>query len=147
MTTAALDVNPKVREFLSASSKKMLIGGKWVESASGKTFPTHDPSNGEVLVQVAEGDVVDIDAAVSAARSAFEKGPWKTMSPSERGKFLNRVADSVEAHAEELAQLEVLDNGKTIREATKGDLPLPELPVLRELVHHSLELLFPLLLE
>ena len=60
----------KVSEFIS-KPRKMLINGKWVESASGKTFPTYDPSTGEVLAKVAEGDREDIDRAVKAARAAF----------------------------------------------------------------------------
>lgn len=124
MTTAALDVHPGVRQFLSKKTHQLLIGGRWTDAASGKAFETRDPATGEVLAKVAEADKADVDAAVKAARKAFEEGPWRSMSPSERGKLLYRLADLVEKHAEELAQIEVLDNGKTIREASKGDLPL-----------------------
>lgn len=123
MTTASLDVHSGVRDFLSQTPRKMLIGGKWVAAASGKTFKTSDPSNGAVLAEVAEGDKADVDAAVAAARKALN-GPWSKMTPSQRGKLLNKIADLIESHAEELAQLEVLDNGKTIREASSGDIPL-----------------------
>jgi acyl-CoA reductase-like NAD-dependent aldehyde dehydrogenase len=124
MTTASLEVHPGVQTFLAKKTQQLLIGGKWVDAVSGKTFVTQDPATGEDLAQVAEGDAKDIDAAVAAARAAFTQGPWKKMTPSERGKLLNRIADLIEKHAEELAQLEVLDNGKTIREASSGDIPL-----------------------
>ncbi|HVE13512.1 MAG TPA: aldehyde dehydrogenase family protein, partial [Elusimicrobiota bacterium] len=124
MTTAAAPaLHPGVQKFLSGSPKKLLIGGQWVDAASGKAFETRNPATGEVLAKVAEGDKADIEKAVAAARKAFE-GPWRAMSPSERSKLLHRFADLVEKHSEELAQLETLDNGKPIREALKGDLPL-----------------------
>jgi hypothetical protein len=87
----------------------MLIGGKWVDSQSGKTFPTINPANGEVFCQLDEGDKADIDHAVAAARKAFESGPWSKMSASERGRLLNKLADAIEKNAEELAKREQLD--------------------------------------
>jgi len=102
----------------------MLINGKWVDSASGKTFPTYNPATGEVLSNVAEGDREDIDRAVKAARAAFEKGPWSKISPSERGRMMWRLADLIEKHTEEFAQLESLDNGKPLKIARIADLPL-----------------------
>ena len=71
----------------------MLIDGRWVEAASGKTFPTYNPATGEVLAQVAEGDSEDIDRAVTAARTAFETGPWSKMTASERGRLIWKLAD------------------------------------------------------
>jgi membrane peptidoglycan carboxypeptidase len=71
--------------FLQQQPIKMLIGGQWVEAASGKAFETIDPSTGEVLARVAEGDGEDINRAVTAARKAFESGPWPKMTPSQRG--------------------------------------------------------------
>jgi aldehyde dehydrogenase (NAD+) len=109
---------PKVAE------QKMLIGGKWVASQSGKTFDTLDPTDGSVICKVAEGDKADIDLAVKAARAAFESGPWSRMNASERGRLLNKLADAVEAHKQELAALETLDNGKPIADALAADLPL-----------------------
>ncbi len=76
--------------------QKMLIGGKWVNSVSGKTFPTLNPSTGKVICEVAEGDKADIDLAVKAARKALESGPWSKMSAAERGRLLYRLADAVE---------------------------------------------------
>src|SRR3954451_21986234 len=103
---------------------KMLIDGKWVDSQSGKTFETLNPSTGEVIANVAEGDAADVDKAAKAARKAFEKGPWRKMSARERGKCINRLADLIEKNMEELAMLESLDNGKPIADSKAADLPL-----------------------
>ena len=104
--------------------QKMLIGGQWVESVSGKTFETLNPATGEVICHVAEGDKADVDLAVRAARKAFESGPWSRIGPAERGRLLYKLADAVEAHLPELAALESLDNGKPIADADAADLPL-----------------------
>jgi aldehyde dehydrogenase (NAD+) len=109
---------PKVKDQL------MLIDGKWVKSVSGKTFPTINPATGETICQVAEGDKADINLAVKAARKAFESGPWPKMSAAERGRLLYKLADAIEAHKEELAALETLDNGKPLRDSLAADLPL-----------------------
>src|SRR3954471_22313616 len=101
---------PKVKD------QPMLIGGKWVDSESGKTFPTVNPATGEVICQVAEGDRADVDLAVKAARKAFESGPWPKMSAAERGRLLYKLADLLEQNQEELAALESLDNGKPYRD-------------------------------
>src|SRR5215475_1972546 len=98
-------------------NQQLLIGGKWQDSVSGKTFPTLNPATGEVICQVAEGDKADIDLAVKAARKAFEDGPWPKMNASERGRLLNKLADLIEQHREELAALESLDNGKPVRDS------------------------------
>jgi aldehyde dehydrogenase (NAD+) len=108
---------PKVKD------QPMFIGGKWVDSASGKTFPTLNPATGEVICQVAEGDKEDIDRAVKAARKAFESGPWPRLSAAERGRLLNKLADAMEANLDELSALESLDNGKPLKDARTGDLP------------------------
>ncbi len=116
--SAVLEKNVKI------GSTKLLINGKWVDSVSGKTFPTINPSTGEVITQVAESDAADVDKAVAAARAAFDKGPWRKMSAAERGVLMNRLADLIEKHADELAQLESLDNGKPYHVAKAADLPL-----------------------
>jgi len=90
----------------------------------GKTFPTINPSTGEVITQVAESDAPDVDKAVAAARAAFDKGPWRKMSAAQRGNLMNKLADLIERHADELAQLEALDNGKPYHVARAADLPL-----------------------
>jgi aldehyde dehydrogenase (NAD+) len=109
---------PKVKD------QPLLIGGKWLDSVSGKTFPTLNPATGETICQVAEGDKADIDLAVKAARKAFEDGPWHKMNASDRGRLLNRLADLIEQNKEELAALESLDNGKPYRDSMAADLPL-----------------------
>src|SRR6267154_2653948 len=96
---------PKVKD------QPLLIGGKWLDSVSGKTFPTINPATGETICHVAEGDKADVDLAVKAARKAFEEGPWPKMNASDRGRLLNKLADLVEQNADELAALEALDNG------------------------------------
>jgi aldehyde dehydrogenase (NAD+) len=108
----------------AVADQKMFIDGRWVGSASGKTFPTLNPSTGEVLCQVAEGDQADIDLAVKAARKAFDTGPWPRMNASDRGRLMHKLADAIEAHSEELATLESLDNGKPYADSLNIDLPL-----------------------
>jgi aldehyde dehydrogenase (NAD+) len=104
--------------------RQLFIDGKWLDSASGKTFATLNPSTGEEICQVAEGDKADIDLAVKAARHAFETGPWPKMNASDRGRLLHRLADLIEQNREELAALETFDNGKPLRDAQGADLPL-----------------------
>jgi phenylacetaldehyde dehydrogenase len=123
IATTPIQFEPAVSGFLT-ELRKMLIDGKWMSAASGKTFPTFNPATGEVLARIAEGDREDIDRAVKAARSAFETGPWRRMSPSERGKIIWRIGDLIESHLEELAQLESLDNGKPVAVARVADVPL-----------------------
>jgi phenylacetaldehyde dehydrogenase len=125
MATAlpTMQINDKVAEFIS-KPRKMFINGKWVESASGKTFPTYNPATGEVLARVAEGDREDIDRAVKAARAAFESGPWPRLTSSERGRLIWKLADLLEQHTQEFAELETLDNGKPLKVARAADVPL-----------------------
>ncbi|MFL6414806.1 MAG: aldehyde dehydrogenase family protein [Bryobacteraceae bacterium] len=107
-----------------SSPTKLLINNEWVDSQSGKTFPTFNPATGEEIAQIAEADAGDIDLAVIAARQALERGAWRTTSASERGRLLNRLADLLEQHAEELAYLESLDNGMPLSTARNIALPL-----------------------
>ena len=125
MSTAVstAQMHNRVEEFVSRP-RQMFIDGKWVEAASGKTFPTYNPATGEVLAQVAEGDREDIDRAVKAARRAFESGPWHEMAPSQRGRLIWKLGDLIEEHLEEFAQLESLDNGKPLSVARVADVPL-----------------------
>src|SRR5438445_8700525 len=121
MATATTVIEPTVK----VSATKLLIKNKWVASASGKTFPTINPATGEVITRVAEADAADVDKAVSAARAAFDNGPWrKKITASQRGNLLYKLADLIEKHADELAQLEALDNGKPYSVARAADLPL-----------------------
>ena len=87
VATSPEQIHPDVQSFIS-HPRKMLINGQWVNARSGKMFPTYNPATGEVLAQVAEGDKADIDLAVRAARKAFEQGPWRKMTPSDRGKLI-----------------------------------------------------------
>lgn len=103
---------------------KLLINGKWVEAASGKTFATYNPATGGILTQVAEGDREDIDRAVKAARAAFETGPWSKLNASQRGRLVWKLADLIEQNLEELAEIEMLDNGKPYKVARAADVPL-----------------------
>src|SRR4051794_17396933 len=107
-----------------AFQTKLLIDGKWRDSQSGKTFDTVNPATEEVIAQVAEGDAADIDLAVRAARKAFDSGPWRKVDARDRGIMMNRLADLIESHIDELAELETLDNGKPISESRHADLPL-----------------------
>src|SRR3977135_2219195 len=116
--TTVLERNVKI------GATKLLINGQWVNSASGKTFPTINPSTGEELARIAEADAADVDKAVAAARAAFEKGAWRKMTASQRGNLMYKLADLIEKHADELAQLEALDNGNPYSVARAADLPL-----------------------
>ena len=123
MSTGTTEITPMLQSFLS-SPRKILIDGKWGNTLSEQTFPTFNPATGDVLCQVPDGQKEDIDRAVKAARHAFEQGPWRTLTPSERGKCLWRLADLMEQRTEEFAQLESLDNGKPVTVARGGDVPL-----------------------
>ncbi len=112
------------RKAASSVQTKLLIDGKWRDSKSGKTFETINPATEEVIAQVAEGDAADIDLAVKAARKAFDSGPWRKIDARERGRLMNKFADLIESHLDELAELETLDNGKPISESRHADLPL-----------------------
>src|SRR5260370_16906093 len=103
----------------------MLMNGKWGNAASGKPFPSYNPATGEVLAQVAEADREDINQAVKAAREAFEHGPWRRMTASERGRLVWKLADLLDKNIEEFAYLESLDNGNPLTIANAADVPLP----------------------
>lgn len=105
------DAKSAADAFISGAAKTLLIGGKWVEGRAGKTLATINPADGNVLGHAAAGEAADVDAAVSAAREAFESPAWSGMSPHARSRLLLRIADTVESHAEELAQIESRDNG------------------------------------
>jgi acyl-CoA reductase-like NAD-dependent aldehyde dehydrogenase len=121
MTSATVvPIHPRVQTYLSAP-RKLLINNQWVESASGETFETYDPSAGTLLTHCARGNLEDVDRAAKAARAAFE-GAWRRVTPAERAKLLWRLADLIEAHADPLAQLEALNNGKSYTNAKSGDV-------------------------
>ena len=109
MRVATIQVDERVSRFVT-TPRKMLINGTWREAVSGKTFQTYNPATGDVLAEVAEGDRADINHAVKAARTAFDAGPWRKMTTSERGRLIWKLADLLEEHLEEFAELESLDN-------------------------------------
>jgi phenylacetaldehyde dehydrogenase len=111
-------------EAFIGSPRQLFINGQWCDAASGQTFETPDPATGETLARVAEGSAEDIDRAVRAARRAFDEGPWSRMTASERGRIIWRIGDLILEHADELAQLESLDNGKPFAVARAADVPL-----------------------
>jgi phenylacetaldehyde dehydrogenase len=111
------------QKFLSRD-KQLFIDGEFVDAVSGKTFPVFNPATGDILANVAEGDAADVDLAVKAARSAFESGPWRSMSPAERARLMYKLADKLEERLEDLALLESLDNGKPLAVARVADVPM-----------------------
>ncbi|MDQ0975405.1 betaine-aldehyde dehydrogenase [Neobacillus niacini] len=96
---------------------KMFIDGEWKESETLETRPVINPANGEVISYSPEGTAVDARAAIFAARRAFEEGIWSGISAQERASYLFKIADKIDEYADELTQLETMDNGKTLREA------------------------------
>jgi phenylacetaldehyde dehydrogenase len=102
---------------------RLLIGGEWIESASAVTIPVTDPSTGRTIATVADANDTDVERAVAAARTALESGPWPDLLPSERQAMIWRLSDLIERHADELAELESLDNGKTKVIAGIVDIP------------------------
>ena len=107
-----------------AKPKHNLIAGKWVPAASGKTIDVFNPADASVIARVPDSEREDINRAVTAARRAFDSGPWRRMTPSERGRLVWRIGDLILEHADELAELESLDNGKPRAVARVADVPL-----------------------
>ncbi|MCE0765776.1 aldehyde dehydrogenase [Pseudonocardia kujensis] len=107
----------------AAQRVRHLIGEEWVDASDGGEFETRDPHDGSLLGTVARGTVEDGRAAVSAARTAFDEGPWPRMTPKERAQVLHAVADAVDAHRDELALLETRDGGKTITQSLHAEIP------------------------
>ena len=122
----ATAVPPSARPAPAACVRQtqLFIDGRWVPARSGRTFATIDPATEETIADVAEGDAADVDAAVRAARKAFDEGPWPRMNARERGRLMHRLCDLVEAEIDELAALESLDNGKPFADSRKIDIPL-----------------------
>jgi acyl-CoA reductase-like NAD-dependent aldehyde dehydrogenase len=113
-------VLPSVRDFLSRP-KQLFIAGSWVDAAARETFETLDPATGEVLAVAAKGRAEDVDRAVTAARRAFE-GEWRLWTPAQRQRLLFQIGERIRERAEEFAQLESLDNGKSAAVAQAVDV-------------------------
>jgi phenylacetaldehyde dehydrogenase len=114
-------VLPKTYDFVT-QKRKMYIDGEWVGASNGDTRPIIEPSTGEVLASVPEATMEDVDRAVVAARRAFTQGPWSTLKPYDRQQLLLKLADLIEANADAFAQLESLDNGKSVVAAREADV-------------------------
>lgn len=114
-------IQPANADFLG-KPRRLLIDGAWTDAVSGRTFEVRDPSSDRVIAGVAMGEAADIDRAVRAARRAFEDSDWSRMKPVDRERILHRIADLIERHADELAELESIDNGKSIVIARHVDL-------------------------
>jgi gamma-glutamyl-gamma-aminobutyraldehyde dehydrogenase len=102
---------------------KAFIDGRFRDAASGETFPTENPATGKPLAAIAAGDAADVDAAVRAARRAFDDGRWSKQAPADRKRTLLRFADLLEANLEELAMLDSLEGGKPITDCREVDIP------------------------
>jgi aldehyde dehydrogenase (NAD+) len=114
-TTARPPVRPAIRQ------TRLMINNEWVDASDGGTFDTLNPATGEVLAKVAHATAKDVDVAVRMARKAVETGPWSKMDAAERGRLMFKLADRIEQEAGELAMLESLNCGKTIRDS-RGDV-------------------------
>jgi len=120
--TAQPDFSAKVQSFLRRETK-LLIDGKWVDSTSNKRVASYDPSTGKELVSLIDASDEDVNRAVAAARRAFDDGRWTGLPPAKREQMINRLADLLEENADELAELEAIDNGKTKHMASVADVP------------------------
>ncbi|MDP7570278.1 MAG: aldehyde dehydrogenase family protein, partial [Myxococcota bacterium] len=107
MSAAIPEILDTVSSFLEGEHQ-LLIGGRWVPAASGESFAVENPSHENTIANVAKGGAADVNAAVKAARHAFEAGPWRRTNPTERSQLLWKLADLIERHTEEFAQLESL---------------------------------------
>ena len=117
------NVQAEVNSFLSSPIQQMFIAGRWVNSSSGKTFEVLNPGDGKVIAKVAAGDAADVDLAVNAAREAFGKSGWATMPANDRAVILHRLADLIDKHLDIIAQIESMDVGKPVAQATAFDVP------------------------
>ena len=126
MTTASAlpDALSDVARSFAAGPHRLLIGGERLEAADGRTFPTLDPATGRPIADVPQAGPEDVDRAVAAARAAFDDGRWSGIAAAKRTRAMLALADAVEAHADELAELESLDNGKPVKLAKRVDVAL-----------------------
>ena len=111
---------PSVRSFLDGG-QRVLVGRDWLAASSNTMIDVINPADGKAISAIGESAPEDVGRAVRAARAPFEDGPWATMKPNERARIIFRIAELMEARAEDLAQIETLDNGKPINYA-RGDV-------------------------
>ncbi|OBA81059.1 betaine-aldehyde dehydrogenase [Mycolicibacterium mucogenicum] len=119
--TLSADLDPRTTEFI-ARPQQMYVDGQWVESATGRRFDTVDPATEQVITTVPHSDAEDVERAVRAARRAFENGPWPAMTPAERQRMIWRIAEGITARADQFAELESIDNGKSVAVAKAVDV-------------------------
>jgi acyl-CoA reductase-like NAD-dependent aldehyde dehydrogenase len=126
MTTASVlpDALSDAARSFAAGPHRLVIGGDRVEAADGRTFETLDPATGRTIAEVPHAGEEDVDRAVRAAREAFDGGRWSRVAAAQRTRAMLALADAVESHADELAELETLDNGKPLKLAKRVDVPL-----------------------
>lgn len=123
--TKAIDLlTPVARAFLTQREHKMLIDGMWVQSSSGDQMEVINPANEEIVARVPASNGADVDAAVRAASRAFESGAWARMKPQDRERLLLRLADLLEQNAQAMAEIESIDNGKSLVVAKAVDVSL-----------------------
>lgn len=118
-----VETSTATREFLARDQMPMLIGGEWVNAISGESLEARDPATDDILARVPAADAQDVDRAVRAARDAFRAGIWSRITPSERARVLWRAAELLEAHIDELAELETLDQGKPLYVGRWAEIP------------------------
>ena len=121
LLSAGTELDPRVVDFVSRP-RQMYIDGQWTDALSGRRFDTVDPATEEVITTVPHSGVEDVELAVKAARRAFDGGPWRTMTPAERQRILWKIGEGITARAEQFAQLETLDNGKSVAVAKAVDV-------------------------
>ena len=113
----------RTSEFLDGATKGLFVDNEFVDATGEEILTAVDPATGASLGGAVVADAADVDRAVTRARAAFESGEWPAMSSSERGRLLWRLGEEIERHADELAMLETLNNGKPITHARRDDLP------------------------
>jgi phenylacetaldehyde dehydrogenase len=120
-TLLTSDLDPRTVDFMSRP-KQMYVGGQWVDALSGKRFDTVDPATEQVITTVPHSGLEDVERAVVAARRAFDGGPWTLLTPAERQRMLWRIGDGISSRADQFAQLETIDNGKSVAVARAVDV-------------------------
>jgi phenylacetaldehyde dehydrogenase len=117
-----LEYSPAAKRAL-ARKPALFINNEWVSSTHGATLPVEDPSTGKEVSRIVDASDADVDRAVAAARAAFDDGRWSNLPPNQRERIINKLADLIQAHAAEFAELEAIDNGKPVGMATVVDVP------------------------